>query len=125
MKDVDKVLRQKEAAVANVRHEIQSLKFVSSRFSDELALKDAGELLRQKEADVARVRHEVEYLKIAAPLLAEELASDELPKMGAGSAAQKARDSDDRSKATGTDGLFSTVTVNRGPVFWKLLKRKT
>ena len=125
MKDVYEVLRQKETAVANVRHEIQSLKFVSSRFSDELALKDAHELLWQKEADVARVRREIEYLKIAAPLLADELASDGLPKMGAGSAAQEARDRGDRSQATGTSGLFSSVTVNRGPMFWKLLKRKT
>lgn len=102
----------KEAAVANVRHEIQSLKFVSSLLSDELAAKDAREVLRQKEADVARVRHEIENLKIVAPLLSEELASDELTKTRAGSAAEKARDSDDRSKATGTDGLFSSVIAN-------------
>ena len=48
MKDVYEVLQQKEADVANVRHEIQSLKLVSSLLSDELALKDARELLRQK-----------------------------------------------------------------------------
>ena len=125
MKNAYEVLRQKETAVANVRHEIQSLKFVSSRFSEELALKDAGELLRQKESDVARVRREIEYLKIAAPLLAEELASAELPKTGVGSAAQEVRNSDDRSKATGTDGQFSSVIANPGPMFWKLLKRKT
>lgn len=119
------VLRQKEVAVTNVRHEVQSLKFVSSLLSDELALKDAHELLRQKEADVARVRREIEYLKIAAPLLTEELVSDELPKMGAGLAAQEARGSDDRSKATGTDGQFYSVIANPGPMFWKLLKRKT
>ena len=80
MKDVYEVLRQKEADVASVRHEIQSLKFVSSLLSDELALKDARELLRQKEADVARVRHEIENLKIVAPLLSEEFAFDELTK---------------------------------------------
>jgi hypothetical protein len=61
---------------------------------------------------VARVRHEIENLKIVAPLLLEELASDELPKTRAGSAAEEARDSDDRSKATGTDGLFSSVIAN-------------
>jgi hypothetical protein len=125
MKDVYEVLQQKEAAVANVRHEVQSLNFVSSLLSDELALKDAGELLRQKEADVARVRHEIESLKIVAPLLSEELASDELSKMGAGSAAQERRESGDRSQATGTDGGFSLVTANPRRTFWKLLKRKT
>jgi hypothetical protein len=125
MKDVYEVLQQKEADVANVRHEIQSLKLVSSLLSDELAVKDAGELLRQKEADVARVHHEIENLKIVAPLLSEELASDELPKKRADSAAEEARDSDDRSKATGTDGLFSAVIANPRPAFWKLLKRKT
>ena len=48
MKDVHKILRQKEADVANVRHEILSLKLVSSLLSDESVLKDPGELLRQK-----------------------------------------------------------------------------
>jgi hypothetical protein len=124
MKDVYEVLQQKEAAVAKVRHEIQSLNFVSSLLSDELALKDAGELLRQKEADVARVHHEIESLKIVGPLLSEELASDEPPKMAVGSAAEERRDSDDRSKATGTDGLFSSVIENPRPTLWKLLKRK-
>jgi hypothetical protein len=124
MKDVYEVLQQKEAAVAIVHHEIQSLKLVSSLLSDELALTDARELLRQKEADVARVRHEIENLKIVAPLLSEEVAFDELTKMPADSA-EEARDSDDRSKATGTDGLFASVIANARPAFWKLLKRKT
>ena len=125
MKDIYEVLQQKEAAIAKVRHEIQSLKFVSSLLSEELALKDAGELLRHKEAYVARVRHEIENLKIVAPLLSDELASDELHKAGPDSAAQEAQDSDDLSKATGTDGLFSSVIANPRPAFWKLLKRKT
>ena len=125
MKDVYEVLQQKEAAVASVRHEIQSLTLVSSLLSDELALEDARELLQQKEADVARVRLEIENLKLVAPLLSEELASDELAKTRAGSAAEEARDSDDRFKATGTDGLFSSVIANPRPAFWKLLKRKT
>lgn len=125
MKDVYEVLQQKEADVANVRHEIQSLKLASSLFSDELAWKDARELLRQKEADVARVRHEVENLKIVASLLSEDLASNELTETRADSAAVEARDSDDRSKATGTDGLFSSVIANPRPTFWKLIKRKT
>ena len=125
MKDVYEVLQQKQAAVANVRHEIQSLKLVSSLLSDKLALTDAGELLRQKEADVARIRHEIENLKIVAPLLSEESASDELTKTRASSAAEDARDSDDHSKATGTDGLFASVIANPRPAFWKILKRKT
>ena len=125
MKDVYEVLQQKEAAVAIVHHEIQSLKLVSSLLSDELALTDACELLRQKEADVARVRHEIESLKIVAPLLSEELASDELTRKRAGSAAEEARDSGDRSEATGTDGLFSSLIANPRPTLWKLLKRKT
>lgn len=125
MKDVNEVLQHKEADIANVRHEIQSLKLVSSLLSDESALKDAGELLQQKEADIDRVRREIENLKIAAPLLSESPASDELPKMGVGSATGEVRDIDDRSKATGTDGLFSSVTANPRPTFWQLLKRKT
>jgi hypothetical protein len=125
MKDVYEVLQQKEADVANVRHEIRGLKLVSSLLSDELALKNALELLRQKEADVARVRYEIENLKIVAPLLLDELASDELTKTSAGSAAEEARDSDDHAKATGTDGLFSSVIANPRPTFWRLLKRKT
>lgn len=125
MKDVYEVLQQKEAAVANVRHEIQNLKLVYSLLSYELALKDAGELLRQKEADIARVRHEIENLKIVAPLLSEEPISAELPKKRADSAAEEAQDSNDRSKATGTDGLFSPVIANPRPAFWQLLKRKT
>ena len=125
MKDIYEVLQQKEAEVAHVRHEIQSLKLVSSLLSEELALKDAHDLLRQKEADVARVRQETENLKIVAPLLSEEVASDELPKMRADSAAEEARDIGDRSRATGTDGLFSSVIANPRPTFWKLLKRTT
>jgi hypothetical protein len=125
MKDVYEVLQQKEADVANVRHEIQSLKLVFSQLSDELALKDPRELLQQKEADVARVRHEIESLKIVSPLLSEEFFSDELTKRRAGAAAEEARDGDDHSKATGTDGLFSSVIANPRPTFWNLLKRKT
>jgi hypothetical protein len=125
MKDVHKILRQKEADVANVRHEIQSLKLVSSLISDGSALKDPVQLLRQKEADVARVRHEVENLKIVAPLLSEEPASNELPETRADSTAAGTLDIDDRSKATGTDGLFSSVSAKPRPAFWRVLKRKT
>ena len=122
MNDVYAVLRQTEAAAANLRHEIESLKFVSSLLSDELALKDPRELLRQKEAELTRVRQEIAYLKIVAPLLSEELASDEATKTRADSSA---RDSDDLTKATGTDDMFSSGIANPRPTFWKLLKRKT
>lgn len=120
MKDVNEVLQQKEADIANVRHEIQSLRLVCSLVSGESALEDVRELLRLKEADVARVRDELEKLKIVAPLLSEESAFDELTKTG-----EAARDSDNLSKATGTDGLFSSGGANPRPTFWNLLKRKT
>jgi hypothetical protein len=125
MKDVYEVLQQKEADVASVRHEIQSLTLVSSLLSDELPVKDARELLRQKEADVARVRHEIENLRIVAPLLSEAFALDELPEASTDSAAEEDRDIDDRPKATGTDGLFSSVIADPHPTLWKLLNRKT
>jgi hypothetical protein len=125
MKDVYKVLQQKEADAAHVRHEIQSLKIVSSFLSDELRVNDAREILQQKEAEIARVRHEIESLNIAAPLLSEELASGELTKRRAVSAAQEERASGHRSEATGTDGLFSSVIASPRSTLWKILKRKT
>jgi hypothetical protein len=125
MKDVYEVLQQKEADVASVRHEIQSLKLVSSLLSDDFPVINARELLRQKEADVARVRHEIENLRIVAPLLSEAFALDELPETRADSAAEEDRDIDDRPQATGTDGLFSSVLADPRPTLWKVLKRKT
>jgi hypothetical protein len=126
MKDVYEVLQQKEAEVAGVRHEIQSLKLVSSLLlSEEFALNDVRELLRQKEADVDRVRNEIENLKIVGPLLSDEPPSDELPETNVHSAVEEARAIDERSTATGTDGLFSAVIANPRPTLWSLLKRKT
>ena len=124
MKDVHAVLRQTEAVAAKVCQEIESLKFVSSFLSDELAVKDPFELLRQKEADVTRVRQEIAHLKIVAPLLSEELTSYEVIKTRADSAEQEARHGDDISKATGTDNLFSSNVANPRRKFWGLLKRK-
>lgn len=86
-------------------------------------MKDAFEVLYQKEVELARVRHEIESLAVVAPLLDD---------MGPGDSGW---DSDDQykkpaenvispssdSKATGTDGLRSTV---RRPGFWDALKRK-
>jgi len=125
MKDVHELLQQKEADVAKVRHEVQSLILVSSLFSYELALKDACELLRQKEADLSRVRHEIESLKLVAPLLSEELDSGELIETRTNSAEEEARGGTDRSKANGTDGLFPSLIANPHPTLWNRLKRKT
>jgi len=125
MRDVYEVLQQKEAAAANVRHEIQSLKLVCSLLPGELALEDVREPLQQREADVAVVRQEIESLKIVAPLLLEESASDELANTRADPAAQAARDRDDLSNANGTDGPFSSWIANPRPTVWNLLKRRT
>ena len=125
MKDVYEVLQQKEADAANIRHEIQSLQLVCSLFSDELALEDVRELLQQREADVARVRDEIQNLKIVAPLLSEESASDELTDSSAEARDNDNLSNDNLSKATGTDGLFSSGIANPRPTFWNLLKRKT
>ncbi len=125
MKDVYELLQQKEADVAKVRHEVQSLKLVSSLFSYDLALKDACELLRQKEAELSRVRHEIESLKLVAPLLSEELDSDELTETRTNSAGEEAWGSNDRSEANGTDGLFPSLIADPRPTLWKRLKRKT
>ena len=125
MKDVYEVLQQKEADAAHVRHEIESLKIVSSLLSDELHMKDARELVEQKEAEVARVRHEIEGLKIVAPLLSEELASDELTKKGAVSAAHEERAGGHHLEATGTEGMFASAVAGAGSTLWNRLKRKT
>lgn len=124
MKDVYEVLQQKEADAAHVRHEIESLKIVSSLLSDELPMKDARELLQQKEAEVARVLHEIESLKIVAPLLLEELTSGELTKGRTDSVAEEARAGGQYSAATGTDGLLPSLNASPRPKLWQLLKRK-
>jgi hypothetical protein len=83
-------------------------------------LKDAYEVLREKEADLARVRHEIASLRVVASLLSDDL-TDELTKKG--SSAEKTFDGDPDSEATGTDGLFSSISVSR-PSFWKALGRR-
>jgi hypothetical protein len=84
-------------------------------------MKSAYEVLEQKETDLARVRHEIESLRIVAPLLSDELPSEELTKKRA-SAAEETLDSVE--KATGTDGLFSSMNPARSPGFWNTLKRQ-
>ncbi len=85
-------------------------------------MKDAYQVLRQKEADLARVRYEIESLLITASLLRDEPLSEGLNvhrerPTGIGS------EHEAEPKATGTEGLFSSVS-DSGPVFWGLLKRK-
>jgi hypothetical protein len=125
MKDVYEVLQQKETDAAHVRHEIESLKIVSSLLSDELPMKDARELVEQKEAEIARVRHEIEGLKIVAPLLSEEPASDEQTKKGAVSTVQEERAGGHHLEATGTEGPSASGIAGAGSALWNRLKRKT
>jgi hypothetical protein len=85
-------------------------------------MKNACEVLVQKETDLARVRHEIESLRIVAPLLSDELPSEELTKKSA-SSAEETLDSGSE-KATGTDGLFSSMNLAPRPRFWNTLKRQ-
>lgn len=121
MKDIYQVLQRKKADLAHVRKEIESLQMLAPLLSNESPLKGAYEVLRQKESDLARVHHEIESLQIVGPLLSDE--SDELIKKRASSAEETL----DRggSEATGTDGLFSSVSASPRPKFWGILKRKT
>jgi hypothetical protein len=85
-------------------------------------MKNAYEILGQKETDLARVRREIESLRIVAPLLSDELPSEELTKKRA-SSAEETFDSGSE-KATGTDGLFSSMNPAPRPGFWNTLKRQ-
>jgi hypothetical protein len=85
-------------------------------------MKNAYEVLEQKESDIARVRHEIGCLRIVAALLSDELPSEELTKKGA-SSAEETLDSGSE-KATGTDGLFSSMNPAPRPGFWNTLKRQ-
>jgi len=124
MKEVYKLLQQKEADLDHVRKEIEGLRIVERILSNELLSEDAFELLQQKEADVARVRHEVESLQIVVPLLSEEIPSDE-PTEKAGISAEETLDLARGSEATGTDGMFSSFGANSRPKLWRILKHKT
>ena len=97
-------------------------------------MKDAYDVLKEKEADLARVRYEIESLRIVAPLLVDDLKYDQSNKTDLISAEKTEDDllNDDvlnmvrqnqpELKATGTDGLFSSVT-NSTPRFWNILNR--
>jgi len=85
-------------------------------------MKNAYEVLEQKETDLARVCYEIESLRIVAPLLSDELSSEELTKKRA-SSAEETLDSG-LEKATGTDGLFSSMNPAPRPRFWNTFKRQ-
>jgi len=83
-------------------------------------MKDAYEVLKQKETDLARVRHEIESLRIVSSLLSDEEPSEDLTKKQARSA-EETLDSGSE-KATGTDGLFSSIDPAPRSRFWDTLK---
>jgi hypothetical protein len=85
-------------------------------------MKNAYEVLQQKETELARVHHEIESLRIVASLLSEELPSEELTKMRARSAEETLDPGSER--ATGTDGLFSSINPAPRPRFWNTFKRQ-
>ena len=96
-------------------------------------MKGAYDVLKQKEADLARVRHEVESLRIVAPLL-DDLDSHQSDKTGLTSEERTedhlidnlmnmVREAHPDLKATGTDGLFSSIATSR-PGLWNRLKTR-
>jgi hypothetical protein len=84
-------------------------------------MKDAYEVLRQKEADIARLRHEIASLQIVAPLLGDDSHGDHPQPRGEESEEGSSGSLSD-PEATGTDGLFSSVPLDRSNL-WNLLKR--
>lgn len=85
-------------------------------------MKDAYQVLWQKEADLARVRHEIESLLITASLLHDEPMSENF-NVERNSSAEIRLEREAEPKATGTEGLLSSVSDSR-PGFWTLLMRK-
>jgi hypothetical protein len=85
-------------------------------------MKNADEVLQQKETDLARVRHEIESLRIVAPLLSDELLFEELTKKHARSPEDTLDEGSE--KATGTDGLSSSINPAPRTRFWNTLKRQ-
>ena len=122
MKDANEVLQQKEAELAHVRREIEGLQIVTSLVSGDFLLKDAYEVLQEKQAELACVRREIEGLQIVAPLLSDESPFEELTKTHARSP-EDALDKGSK-KATGTDGLFSSINPAPRTRFWNTLKRQ-
>lgn len=122
MKEAHEVLQQKEAELAHVRKQIESLHIVATLLSNESPLKNPVDVLHQKEAGVVRVRHEIESLQIVAPLLSDDLPSEELSKKAA-SSAEETLDLGHNLQATGTDGMFSSLRSTSRRKLWKILKR--
>jgi hypothetical protein len=85
-------------------------------------MKDAYQVLRQKEADLVRVRHEIESLLITASLLRDEPISEDL-NVQTESSTEIRSEHEAEPKATGTEGLSSSVSDSR-PGFWTLLTHK-
>jgi hypothetical protein len=123
MKGIHEVSQHKEAELAHVRKEVESLQIVAPLLSSDL-LRKAYEVLQQKEADLAFVRKEVESLQIVAPLLSDESPPNDLTRKPA-SSAQETLDCSNGSKATGTDDPFPSMKASPRPGFWEILKRKT
>ncbi len=122
MKDIDQVSQQKEADLARIRHEIESLRMVASLLSDELNSRDPYEVLKQKEADLTRVHNEVESLRIVAPLLCDELAPHEQKSANPGEETVRREHA---AEATGTHDLFSEVNAGPRRKLWGILSRKS
>lgn len=120
MKDLYQILQTKEADLARVRNEIESLRIVNPLLSNESNWKDAYECLRFKEEELAHVRREVESLQIVAPLLSDEVPFDESSETVSSAEGVPPM----VSEATGTDGPFYAMSAPRGK-FWRILKRKT
>jgi hypothetical protein len=119
MKDVYQVLQAKEAEIARVRNEVESLRTVSLLLSNESKWKDAHECLRLKEEELADVRREVESLQIVAPLLSDDVPFDDPTE----TVSSPERQPPMASEATGTDGPFSGTSAPSGKL-WRILKRK-
>lgn len=122
MKGIHRVSQQKEAELAHVRKEVESLQIVAPLLSNDLS-RSAYEVLQQKEADLAFVRKEIESLQIVAPLLSDEVPADGLTRKPA-SSAQQTQDRNNGSEATGTDDLFPSMMARPRPRFWEILRRK-
>ena len=86
------------------------------------SMKSVNEVLQQKETDLARVRQEIESLRIVASLLSDELPPEELARKYARSEEEILDPGAER--ATGTDGMFSSIDAAARPGFWNTLKRQ-
>jgi hypothetical protein len=84
-------------------------------------MKSVNEVLQQKETDLARVRQEIESLRIVASLLSDE-PTEELTRKHARSEEEILDPG--AEKATGTDGMFSSIDSVARPGFWNTLKRQ-